>query len=179
MSPKKQYSNRTNTKSTNGEKSYYKFFVLYSIILLMGIFFPQYFCVYYLEFSYMYIVVIPICFILGLYFKCIKKLKKGLLYMSLWGVFCITFSLYSFVNVVYMNSQDAHSFMSEIENVASSAYRSPPSISFKLDNKEIALIINNEYPIKEKIEREKTVLISGLYKKGLFSSVMIVDYTIH
>lgn len=99
--------------------------------------------------------------------------------MSLWGVFCITFSLYSFVNVVYMNSQDAHSFMSEIENVASSAYRSPPSISFKLDNKEIALIINNEYPIKEKIEREKTVLISGLYKKGLFSSVMIVDYTIH
>ena len=49
MSPKKQYSNRTNTKSTNGEKSYYKFFVLYSIILLMGIFLPQYFCVYYLE----------------------------------------------------------------------------------------------------------------------------------
>lgn len=53
------------------------------------------------------------------------------------------------------------------------------ALHFFLDNKEIALIINNEYPIKEKIEREKTVLISGLYKKGLFSSVMIVDYTIH
>lgn len=78
-----------------------------------------------------------------------------------------------------MNSQDTHSFMSEIENVESSAYRSLPFISFKLDNEEIALIINNEYPIKEKIEREKTLLISGQYKKGLFSSVMIVDYTVY
>lgn len=41
-----------------------------------------------------------------------------------------------------MNSQDTHSFMSEIENVESSAYRSPPFISFKLDNEEIALIIS-------------------------------------
>lgn len=168
MSSKKQHSNRTNSKSTNGEKSYYKFFVLYSIILLVGIFLPQYLRVYYLEYSFMYIVVIPICFICGLYFKCIKKLKKGLLYISLWGTFCITFSLYSIVNIGYMNSQDTHSFMSEIENVASSAYRSPPSISFKLDNEEIALIINNEYPIKEKIEREKTLLISVSIKKDCF-----------
>lgn len=58
-----------------------------------------------------------------------------------------------------MNSQDTYSFMSEIENVESRAYASPPFISFKLDNEEIALIINNEYPIKEKIEREKTLLI--------------------
>lgn len=108
-----------------------------------------------------------------------KKIKEGAFIHVTLG--CILYNIFTifFCNVVYMNSQDAHSFMSEIENVASSAYRSPPSISFKLDNKEIALIINNEYPIKEKIEREKTVLISGLYKKGLFSSVMIVDYTIH
>lgn len=85
MSSKKQHSNRTNSKSTNGEKSYYKFFVLYSIILLVGIFLPQYLRVYYLEYSFMYIVVIPICFICGLYFKCIKKLKKGLLYIYHFG----------------------------------------------------------------------------------------------
>lgn len=182
MSSKKRHPNKTNKtipKSTNGEKSYYKLFVLYSIILLVGIFLPQYFGVYYLEFSFLYMVIIPICFIWGLYFKYIKKLKKGLLYISLWGAFCMTFSLYSIVNIGYTNSQDTHLFTSEIENVADRAYRSPPSISFKLDNEEIALIINNEYPIKEKFEREKTLLISGQYKKGLFSSVMIVDYTIH
>lgn len=175
----KRHKDRIASKSTTIEQSYYKLFVLYSIILLVGIFLPQYLRVYYLEYSFMYIVVIPISFICGLYFKCIKKLKKGLLYISLWGTFCITFSLYSIVNIAYMNSQDTHSFMSEIENVESSAYRSPPFISFKLDNEEIALIINNEYPIKEKIEREKTLLISGQYKKGLFSSIMIVDYSVY
>lgn len=64
----------------------------------------------------------------GIIFQVHKKIKKRLLYISLWGVFCITFSLYSIVNVIYMNSQDTHSFISETENVASSAYRSPPYI---------------------------------------------------
>ena len=54
-----------------------------------------------------------------------------------------------------MNSQDTHSFMSEIENVESSAYRSPPFISFKLDNEEIALIISR--PLKKYIPARHSI----------------------
>ena len=69
--------------------------------------------------------------------------------------------------------------ISNIEDVASSGYRSPSSILFQLDNNWIALVIKNEYPIKKKIENGHEVKISGYYKKGLLSSVKIVDYTIY
>lgn len=106
MSSKKRHSNRkysnrinrTISKSTNGEKSYYKLFVLYCIILLAGYYLSQYFGVYYLEFSFMYIVIIPICFIWGLYFKYIKKLKKGLLYITLG---CILHDIFTVFNCKY------------------------------------------------------------------------------
>lgn len=180
----RKYSNRINKtipKSTKGEKSYYKLFVLYCIILIVGYYLSQYyFDVYYLEFSFLYMVVIPICFILGLFFKYILKLKKGLLYISLWGAFCITFTLYSIVNIGYiMNSHDTYSFTSEVYDVSHRGHRSPPFIKFELENESFSLIVQNEYPIEEKLEQGKTVLISGQYKKGLLSSVMIVDYTIH
>lgn len=177
-SKKRQKSNRTNPKSTKGEKSY-KYFVFYCIILLIGIFLPQYFGIYYLDFSFLYVIVLPICFTIGLYFKYVKKYVKQILYMTLWGVFCTAFSLYTVVNVVYTELQDTHSFTSEIESVASSGYRSPASIYFKLDNGGIALIVRNEYTIKEKMEQGCLVKISGQYKKGLLSSVMIIDYTIY
>lgn len=108
MSPKKQYSNRTNTKSTNGEKSYYKFFVLYSIILLMGIFLPQYFCVYYLEFSYMYIVVIPICFILGLYFKegAFIHVTLGCILYNIFTIFFCKYCIYELSGCTFIYVRD-------------------------------------------------------------------------
>lgn len=175
----KRHKDRIVSKSTTIEQSYYKLFVLYSIILLTGIFLPQYWGVYYLEYSFLYIIVLPICLIVGIYLKFIKKVKRGTFYLNLWATFCIVFSFYTNANAIFAYKQKINYFSSEIESVESSSYRSPPFISFKLDNEEIALIINNEYPIKEKIEREKTLLISGQYKKGLFSSVMIVDYTVY
>lgn len=112
-------------------------------------------------------------------FQACKKMRKGLLYISLWGSFCVTFSLYTIANVIYTTTQDTHFFISNIESVASSGYRSPPALFFQLDNVEVSLIVKNELPVKEKIEHGHAVGISGQYKKGWFSSVMIVDYTIY
>lgn len=180
MSSKKRHSYRVQPKSTKGERAYYKYFVYCCIILLVGIYLPQYYSIYYLEFSFLYLIVLPICFIAGLYFKYIKKLKKGLLYISFWATFCITFSLYTIVNVVYTNKvQNICSFESKIERAASSGYRSPASLFFKLDNEIVALIVRNEIPVKERLQRGDVVVISGLYKKGLLSSVMIVNYVIY
>ena len=73
----KRHKDRIASKSTMIEQSYYKLFVLYSIILLIGIFLPQYLGVYYLEYSFLYIIVLPICLIVGIYLKFIKKVKGG------------------------------------------------------------------------------------------------------
>jgi len=61
----------------------------------------------------------------------------------------------------------------------SSSYRSPPSLLFPLEGNYVSLVVKNEYPIKEKIEMGHIVNISGYYKKGLLSSVMIVDYALY
>lgn len=82
-------------------------------------------------------------------------------------LFCITFTLYAIFNVLYTNKQKEYFFISNIEDVASSGYRSPSSILFQLDNNWIALVIKNEYPIKKKIENGHEVKISGYYKKRI------------
>ena len=175
----KRHKDRIASKSTKIEQSYYKLFVLYSIILLIGIFLPQYLGVYYLEFSFLYIMVLPICLIIGLYLKFIKKVKGKLLYLNLWATFCIVFSLYTNANAIFAYKQEINYFSSEIESVASSSYRSPASLSFQIEDGSIALVVTNEYPVKEKMEQGETVRISGQYKKGMLSSIMIVDYTVY
>ena len=61
----------------------------------------------------------------------------------------------------------------------SAGYRSPACLFLKLNNKEVALIVNNENPVKEKLKQGSTVMIAGMYQKGLLSSVKIQEYTIN
>lgn len=170
------YTSKSIPKSIVRKKSYYQPFAWCCIALIAGIYVPLQFDVYYLEYTFVYLIVLPLCFIAALYFWYIQKLKKGRLCLHLWAAFCATFSSYTIGNLIYTNAQDAHPFTSEIENAASSGYRTPASISFKLDNKTVALVVNNENPVKEQLKQGHTVMISGQYKKGLLSSVMIVDY---
>ena len=179
MNSKKRHSCNTSKsipKSIVRKKSYYKPFVWCCIALIAGIYVPLQFDVYYLEYTFVYLIVLPVCFIAALYFWHIKKLKKGHLCIYLWAVFCATFSSYTIGNLIYTNAQDAHPFTSEIESAASRGYRSQASLSFKLDNKTVTLVVNNEIPVKELLKQRHTVMISGQYKKGLLSSVMIVNY---
>ena len=100
--------------------------------------------------------------------------------MSLWASFCITFTTYTTMNVIYAEKQDVnYYFTSEIETVASMGYRSPPTLFFQLDIGGVALIVKNEVPVKEKLKNGIAVKISGHYKKGMLSSIMIVDYTLY
>lgn len=175
----KRRSNKLPQKNVKVKEPYYKYFVLCCIILLVGIFLPERFGIHYLEFSFLYLIVLPICIVAGLYFKYMRKLCKGLLYISLWALFCTTFTLYGITNLIYTNAQQAtFPFTSEIESVAASGYRSPSSISFKLNSGVVSIVIKNEYPIKKKLDKGLQVVISGNYKKGLLSSVMIVNYNI-
>lgn len=175
----KRRSNKLPPKNVKVKEPCYKYFVLCCIILLVGIFLPEYFGIHYLEFSFLYLIVLPICIVAALYFMYIKNLCKGALYMALWAVFCTTFTLYGITNLIYTNAQqDTFFFTSEIESVAASNYRSPSSISFKLNSGEVAIVIKNEYPVKSKLDKGQKVIISGLYKKGFLSSVMIVNYNI-
>ena len=176
MSSKKNI--RKTKNNTNGGKSNYKYFVLFCIILLIGIFLPEYLGVHYLNYSFIYIIVFPLCVISYGYFKLIKKASGASLYINCWASFCMVFTSYTVFNVLYTNKQEEHFFLSKIENIISSGYRSPPSLLFPLEGNYVSLVVKNEYPIKEKIEMGHIVKISGYYKKGLLSSVMIVDYTI-
>ena len=74
--------------------------------------------------------------------------------------------------------EEANYFMSQVEDVASEGYRSPASIFFQIDGQAIWLPVRNEISIKEKLKKE-SVIICGHYKRGLFSSVMIIDYQIN
>ena len=175
----KRRSNKMPQKMTKAKEPYYKYFVLCCIILLVGIFLPERFGIHYLEFSFLYLIVLPICIVAALYFIHIKNLRKGSLYMALWNVFCTTFTLYGITNLIYTNAQqDTFFFTSEIESVAASGYRSPSSISFKLNSGVVSIVVKNEYPIKNKLNKGAQVMISGNYKKGLLSSVMIKNYSI-
>lgn len=175
----KRRSNKMPQKMTKAKEPYYKYFVLCCIILLVGIFLPEHFGIHYLKFSFLYLIVLPICIVAALYFMYIKNLRKVSLYMALWTVFCTTFTLYGITNLIYTNvQQDTFFFTSEIESVAASGYRSPSSISFKLNSGEVAIVIKNEYPIKNKLGKGQKVIISGQYKKGFLSSVMIVNYNV-
>lgn len=179
INKKRHLVNRRQSASVKGEKSYYKCFVCCCIVLLVGIFLPEYYGLHYLEFSFLYLIVLPISFVVGIYLRFMRKLKNGLLYISLWATFCSTFSLYTIVNLIYTyNGKDSYSFESRIEGANSSGYRSPASLYFKLDGKGVSLVVRNELPVKERLERGEIVKISGHYKKGLLSSVMIEDYAI-
>ena len=95
------------------------------------------------------------------------------------SAFCTTFTLYTTANLIYTSTQPSHFFTSEIEKAASAGYRSPACLFLKLNNKEVALIVNNENPVKEKLKQGSTVMIAGMYQKGLLSSVKIQEYTIN
>ena len=88
---------RASQQNTNGEKSYYKGFVLSCIILLVGIFLPEKLGVHYLNFGFVYMIVVPLFIILFGYFKILKKSSGASLYMSLWASFCVTFTLYAII----------------------------------------------------------------------------------
>lgn len=181
MNSKKRHSSHTSKsipKSIVRKKSYYQPFAWCCIALIAGIYVPLQFDVYYLEYTFVYLIVLPLCCIAALYFRYIQKLKNRRLCLYLWASFCATFSSYTIGNLIYTNAQNAHPFTSEIENAASSGYRSPASLSFKLDDKTIALVVNNENPVKEQLKQGHTVMIYGQYKKGLLSSVIIVDYNV-
>ena len=174
-----KFSKSTESKVANGEKAAYKLFVLYSSIWLVGIFIPQYYNVHYLGYSFHLYIVIPICLIAGLYLRFIRKRTKRHLWMSVWACFCISFSSYTIGNVLYMAiKQESHLFTSTIYNAVRSGYRSPSAIVFELEGAPIFLPYLKENMINELLENNHTITISGEYKKGLFSSIMITDYSI-
>ena len=78
MKSKKRHIKRGIALSAKKQDVYYKPFVRCCIILLAGILIPQYFQIYYLEYTFLYMVVIPICILSGLYFKFIKNSQKDL-----------------------------------------------------------------------------------------------------
>lgn len=179
MIDKNDQLNKSIPKSIKKKKDYYKPFVFYCIIWLVGFYgLSTFFCIHYLEFSFLYLIIIPICFIFGMYIRYVKKVKNGSLYLSLWACFCIASALYSIVNILYTEKQDSRFFSSHITDVAASGYRSPSGLFFELDNKMVFLTVSNEIPVKEKLDKGQTVEISGKYKEGLLSSIMIVCYSI-
>lgn len=74
--------------------------------------------------------------------------------------------------------QESHLFTSTIYNAVRSGYRSPSAIVFELEGAPIFLPYLKENMINELLENNHTITISGEYKKGLFSSIMITDYSI-
>ena len=80
---------------------------------------------------------------------------------------------------IYKHTALTFFFTSEIEKAVSAGYRSPACLFLKLNNKEVALIVNNENPVKEKLKQGSTVMIADMYQKGLLSSVKIQEYTIN
>lgn len=174
-----KFSKSIESKAANGEKTTYKLFVLYSLIWLAGIFIPQYYNVHYLGWSFPLYIVIPICLIAGLYLRFVRKQTKRHLWMSVWTCFCISFSSYTIGNVLYMAiKQESHLFTSTIYKAVRSGYRSPSAVVFELEGEPISLPYLKENIIKEHLENNHTITISGEYKKGLFSSILITDYSI-
>ena len=87
MKSKKRHIKRGIALSAKKQDVYYKPFVRCCIILLAGILIPQYFQIYYLEYTFLYMVVIPICILSGLYFKFIKKTpKRTFVHIAMGGV---------------------------------------------------------------------------------------------
>ena len=88
---------------------------------------------------------------------------------------------------ININGKEYKVMAIDLLNIRINKYINYISDNKKIDNIndiEIGIIpdttfFKNEYPIKEKIEMGHIVNISGYYKKGLLSSVMIVDYTIY
>lgn len=172
-----------NIKSTKNihveKKSHYRSFSVFCIILLVGIFLPEYLGIHYLTYSFVYMIVLPLCILSCAYFKLIKKANGARLYVSCWASFCMIFTSYTGFNTLYTTWQTKKFFLSKIENVIPDGYRSPPSILFPFEDNHVALVVKNEYPIKDMLDTGHEVKISGYYKKGLLSSIMIIDYTIY
>ena len=141
--------------------------------MLAGYYFSQYNGICYSDFSYLY-VILPLVGFVMVGMRCLLKSKTNP-YMIGWWALCISTALFFVINVLYTDRQTEINFVSKIEDVASAGYRSPASVMFKVDGQWVNLLVRNEIPIKEKLKKGP-VSISGSYKKGLSSSIMIVDW---
>ena len=153
----------------------YRNFVIPCVIYLIGHFYSQYNGILYSDFSFLYVILgIVCCTIVGM--KCLIK-SRIKSYVIGWWSFCISIASFFIINVLYTKEQENNSFVSQIENVSSGGYRFSPYIMFEIDGQIVSLSIVNEIPIKEKSQKGP-VYTYGDYKRGLSSSVMIVDYDI-
>ncbi len=164
---------RKSRKKTSNEKSYYKHFVIPCVILLGGYYFSAYNGFFYSDFSFLY-VILPVVVIVVAGMKCLIKSKMKAFTIG-WWAFCVSLASFFILNVIYTEKQETSYFMSQVEDVASQGYRSSASIFFQIDGQAIWLPVRNEIPIKEKLKKG-TVCIWGSYKRGLSSSIMIIDY---
>ncbi len=158
---------------TNGDKVYYKHFLPPCVILLMGYYFSQYNMIFYTDFSFLYVIL----FIVASAIAVMKFLVKSKVKSPIigWWSFCVSLALFFAINVVYAEHQEENCFISQVEDAFSSGYRSPSAIMFEIEGQTISFPVKNEIPIKEKLKKGP-VNISGSYKKGLSSSIMITDY---
>lgn len=152
---------------------YYKHFLPPCVVLLAGYYFSQYNMVFYTDFSFLYAVPLIVASAMAVMKFLVKsKIKSPIIG---WWAFCVSLALFFAFNVVYAENQEENYFSSQIEDALSSGYRSPSSIMFEIEGQTINLPVKNEIPIKEKLKKGP-VNISGSYKKGLSSSIMITDY---
>ena len=164
---------RKKASMTNGDKVYYKHFVPPCVVLLIGYYFSQYNGIFYTDFSFLYVILGIVASAIAVMKFLVKSKTKSAIIG--WWAFCVSLALFFTINVVYAEHQGENYFSSQVESAFSSGYRSPSSIMFEVGGKTISLPVKNEIPIKEKLKKGP-VNISGSYKKGLSSSIMITDY---
>ena len=164
---------RKKASRANGDKVYYKHFLPPCVILLTGYYFSQYNRICYSDFSFLYVVLLIVASAMAV-MKFLAKSKSKPPVIG-WWTFCVSLALFFVINVFYAEHQEENFFSSQIEDAFSSGYRSPSSIMFEIEGQTISLPVKNEIPIKEKLKKG-AVNISGSYKKGLSSSIMITDY---
>ena len=175
MKRKRKNMAKRETAKTNNDKSFYKNFVIPCVIFLVGYYFSAHNGICYSDFTFVIVILFIVVFVVGI--KCLIKSKINS-YAIGWWTFCVSLASFFILNVIYTEKEEANYFMSQVEDVASEGYRSPASIFFQIDGQAIWLPVRNEISIKEKLKKE-SVIICGHYKRGLFSSVMIIDYQIN
>ncbi len=157
----------------NGDRVYYKHFLPPCVVLLTGYYFSQYNMVFYTDFSFLYAVLLIVASAMAVMKFLVKsKVKSPIIG---WWAFCVSLALFFALNVAYAENQEENYFSSQIEDAFSSGYRSPSAIMFEIEGQTISMPVKNEIPIKQKLQKGP-VYISGSYKKGLSSSIMITDY---
>lgn len=139
------------TIKASKDKSYYKHFVTPCVIMLAGYYFSAYNGLCYSDFSFLY-VILPIVVFVVVGMKCLIKSKMKY-YTIGWWAFFVSLASFFILNVIYTEKQETSYFMSQVEDVASQGYRSPASIFFQIDGQAIWLPVRNEIPIKEKLKK--------------------------